>query len=81
MQELYKALLCVQGRNQWGQGGHNSPGAKRLRGAGKSQQYHNTFFNTVNLLPKELRLEHGGAKLASCPGRHLTSLRPCMRHK
>ena len=28
------------------------------------------FFNTVHLLP-------GGAKLASCPGHHLTSVRPC----
>jgi len=36
-----------------------------------------TFFNTAHLLPKKLRFEHGGAKLASCPGRHLTSLRPC----
>jgi len=27
-----------------------------------------TFFNTVNLLPKDLRFEHGDAKLASCPG-------------
>jgi len=25
---------------------------------------------------KDHRIEHGGAKLASCPGRHLTSLRP-----
>jgi len=29
------------------------------------------------LLPKDLRFEHGGAKLVSCPRRHLTSLRPC----
>ena len=38
-----------------------------------------TFCNTVNLLAKEVRFEHGGlggAKPASCPGRHLTSLRP-----
>jgi len=35
-----------------------------------------TFFNTVHLLPKDLRFEHGGAKLASWPGRHLTTLRP-----
>jgi len=34
------------------------------------------FFNTVHLLPKGFRFEHGGAKLASCPGRHLSSLRP-----
>jgi len=25
---------------------------------------------------KDLRFEHGGAKLVSCPRRHLTSLRP-----
>jgi len=24
------------------------------------------FFNTVHLLPKDLKIEHGGAKLASC---------------
>ena len=41
-----------------------------------------TFFNTVHLLPKDLKFEHGGAKRASCPGRCLTSLRPCtvVRH-
>ena len=33
-----------------------------------------TFFNTVHLLPEDLRFEHRGAKLASCPGRNLTSL-------
>jgi len=26
---------------------------------------------------EDLSFEHGGAKLASCPGRHQTSLRPC----
>jgi len=35
-----------------------------------------TFFNTVHLLPKDLGFEHGGAKLAFCPGPNLTSLRP-----
>ena len=35
-----------------------------------------TFFNTVHLLPKDLRIEYGDAKLVSFPGRHLTSLRP-----
>jgi len=30
-----------------------------------------TFFNTAHLLPEDLRFENGGAKLASCPGRHL----------
>jgi len=60
-----------QGRNEGGQGRRNSPGAE------KSQQCHKYFFMTVHLLPKDLRFEHGGAKLASCAGRHLTSLRPC----
>jgi len=35
-----------------------------------------TFFNTVNVLPKSLRFEHGGNKLATCPGCRLASLRP-----
>ena len=39
-----------------------------------------TFFNTARFLLEHLRFEHGGAKLASCPGRHLTSLRPWRLH-
>jgi len=44
----------------------------------KYQQYHkySTFFNTVHLLPNDIRFGHGDLKLASCPGRHLASLRP-----
>ena len=37
-----------------------------------------TFFIAVNMLPKGLKFKHGGAKLASCPGRHLTSLSPAL---
>ena len=55
--------------------GHNSPGAESLWGRRKVQQCH-TKFSTVHLLLKDLRFEHRGAKLVSCPGRHLTSLRP-----
>jgi len=33
-------------------------------------------FNTVHLLPKGLRFEHGGAKLVSCCRDHLTSVCP-----
>jgi len=70
-------VCAKQGRNEGGQGGHNSPGAESLRGAPKSpKNVPSTFFNTVYLLPKDLWFEHGGAKLASCPGRHLTSSRP-----
>jgi len=57
--------------------GHKSPGAESLRAAPKSPNNDtNTFFNTVLLLPKELRFEHGGAKLASCPRSHLALWRP-----
>jgi len=53
-------------------------GAEWLREAPKSpNNVASTFFNTVHLLPKDLRFEYGDAKLASCPGRHLTSLHPC----
>jgi len=39
--------------------------------AEKSQQCHKYFVNTVHWLPKDLRFERVGAKLASCPRRHL----------
>ena len=52
--------------------------AEWVRGAPKSpNNVTSTFFNTVHLLPIYLSFEHGGAKLASCPGRYLTSLHPC----
>jgi len=35
-----------------------------------------TFSNTVHLLPKDLRFEHGDAKHVSYPGHHLPSVRP-----
>jgi len=78
-------LRADQERNERGKEEHNSPGAESLWGrrmtagdAEKSQHFHK-YFNTVQLLPKDLRFEHGGAKLVSCPGRHLTSLRPWRR--
>ena len=36
-----------------------------------------TFFSTAHLIPTDLKFDHGGTKLASCPRRCLTSLRPC----
>ena len=51
--------------------------AEWLRGAPKSPNIVTIFFfNAVHLLPKDLRFEHWGPKVASCPGRHLTSIRP-----
>jgi len=61
-----------------GDKGDTIPRAPNHYGAPKSpNNVTSTVFNTVHLLPKDRRFEHGGAKLASCPGRHLTSLRPC----
>jgi len=54
-------------------------GAESLQGAPKSpNNFTSAFFNTVNFLLKDLMFEHGRTKLASCPGRRLTSLRPLM---
>jgi len=53
----------MQGRNE---GENISPGAESLRGLPKSSNnVASTFFNTVHLLPKDLRFEHGAVKLAS----------------
>jgi len=74
-----------QGRNEGGQRVHNSLGAKALWGSQITvggveclrewskipNNVRSTSFNTAHLLPKDLRFDHGGAKLASCPGCHL----------
>ena len=59
-----------QGRNEGGKGGRNFPGAESLSGrqitAGAPKSPNNvtsTFLNTVHLLPKVLRFEHGGLNL------------------
>jgi len=46
----------------------NSPGAKSLLVTKKSQQCHKHFFKTAHLLPRDIRFEHRGVKLVSCPG-------------
>jgi len=61
---------CNQGRNEGG-----AIPWVTMGGGKKSQQCHK-YFLQYSLLPKIPRCEYGGAKLASCPGRHLTSLRP-----
>ena len=61
----------TQRRNE---GGAKFPG-RRITAEG-AKNVTSTFFNTVHLLPKDLKFENGGAKLASCPGRHLASLGP-----
>jgi len=78
----------IRGVTMGEEGGHNPRGknfygaAESLREAPKIRNIVTcTFFITVHLLPKNLKFEHGGAKLASCPGRHLTSLRPCIEFR
>jgi len=73
-------MYYTQGRNDVGaMGGTISQapdhygGAKCLPGATKNpNNFTSTFFSTVHLLPKDLRFEHTGAKLASSPGRIFT---------
>jgi len=57
-----------QGRNEGGQEGHKFPGAESLWGRRLTARtpkspnnFTGTFFNTVHLLPKDLRFEYGGA--------------------
>jgi len=45
--------------------------------AKRSNNVASTLFNAVHFLPNDLRFEYGGAELTLCPGRHLTSFRPC----
>jgi len=71
---LGKYLL--QGRNEGDKGGKIPRAPNHYGGAKSPNNVTSTFFNTVHLLPEDLRFKHGGAKLASCSGRHLTSLRP-----
>jgi len=73
----------AQGRNDGEEGGiiprapYHCGGRQMSAGSRKRpNNFTSTFFNTVYFLPKDLRCEHGGAKLASCPGRRLSSLRP-----
>jgi len=69
-----------RGVTKGGKGGAIPWAPSHYGGAEKSQQYiTSTFFNTVHLLPKDLSSKQGGAKLTSCSGRHLTSLRPRLR--
>ena len=72
--------------------GAQFPGRRMTAGSAEQSQQSHKHFTAVNLLPKYLRFEHRGAdvrtcflsckkeirskKLASYPGRHLTSLHP-----
>ena len=83
-------IYTVAGHNEGGKGGINPRvpnhyGEHRMT-AGVPKGPNNatsTFFSTVHLLPKDLKFEHGGAKVASCPGGYLTRYAPvrsCVMH-
>jgi len=75
---LKKVLPPLTGVTTGGVKGTQFLGRRIIMGTPKClNSFISTFFNTVNFLPEDLRFEHGDDKLASCPGRHLTSLRPC----
>ena len=67
-------LVAVEGL-QWGHKQGRNEKVNIPRAPKSPNDVSSTFFNALYLLPKDLRFEHGGAKLASCPGRQLTSLR------
>jgi len=89
----FQFYACIEGRRclpcffqslldrgvRRGAKGHSSPGTNHWGVLKILNNVTSTFFNTIHLLPKDLRFERGGDKLASCPGRHLTSVRPCFR--
>jgi len=80
----FKLLMIPnnQGRNEWARG-HNFPhritiGApNHCGGRRKVPRMSQVLSSTAHLLPKDLKFEHGGAKLVSCLRRNVTSLRPC----
>ena len=87
--EVFLQSRPIQGRNDGCKGGtiprapKHYGGAQSLRVAEWLQEApksHNnvtsTFFSTVHLSPKVLRFEHGDARLAPHPRRHLTPLNP-----
>jgi len=51
------------------------------RGRQKVLTMSQVLSSTADLLQKDLRFEHGGTKLVSCPMRHLTSLPTCVWSK
>jgi len=78
-QKSFRFLLHSTRDVTRGQGGTISRAPNHYGRAKSHSNVITTFFKTVglHLFPKDLRFEHGGAKLVSFPRRHLTSLRSC----
>ena len=66
-----------------GKGNHyvwaNNYGWRRMTAgsAERSQQCHKCYLQNSTFASERPQVEHGVVKLVYCPGRHLTSLRPC----
>jgi len=71
-------VLHKQRRNEGGKGVTIPRAPNRYGSAEKSQQCRKYFLQQHICFPKGLKFKHGGAKLVSCPGRHLTPLHPCL---
>ena len=72
-EEIYRKKCC-RGVTRGMQKGHNATGVKSLGAPKSPNNVISTFFNTAHLFLKDLKFEHGGAKLVSCPGRNLISV-------
>jgi len=76
--DLSHSMPHMQGSNKWGTRGARFSGRRITVGMLKSHNnVTSTSFSTVHLILKDLKVEHGGAKLASCPGHLLTTLPTC----
>jgi len=65
---IQQFLVNSRGVTTGEQGGHIAHGAKSLGSPKSPKNVASAFFIRVHLLPKDLRFERGGARLASYPG-------------
>jgi len=72
---FHSCALCREVSHQGRNDGGSMPHTLNHWGAPKSRNKV-FFFNAMHLLPKCFRFKYGGAKLVSCPGCNLTSVRP-----
>jgi len=70
--------MSFQGRNEGRARGNDAPGAESLGTPKSPHNIASAFFNTVHLLPEDLRFEHGGAKLFLFPGEISNLSTPCV---
>ena len=69
--QIYSGIPdCTAGPYRGGKGGTIIRAPNNYGGAENPNSITSAFFNPQHLLPKDLRFEHGDAKVASYPGRH-----------